>query len=260
MGSSIYAMGDIMKKCIAVLLYLFLITVFLEFDIRKLIDFKQLFLVVTGACILYLPSFEVKGQKSLDKNLIGQNALWSSIIQTFILLFIMSFNSSGIEQRFINMALSCRPLLYGFCIWVILHNEEKEETESGQLQLDRITQEELKHIEILGDKTEEEIHQEDKQSKNIIHLQEIQTTDKYNDNRKNTTNILPGIEECRQQLLQAGLTRRETEVAILVIKHMSNAEIASELYISETTVKKHVSNIFSKLNISKREQIRDLIH
>ena len=40
---------------------------------------------------------------------------------------------------------------------------------------------------------------------------------------------------------------------------MSNAEIANELYISETTVKKHMSNIFSKLDISKREQIKDII-
>ena len=70
-------------------------------------------------------------------------------------------------------------------------------------------------------------------------------TDEYN-NRNIAANILPGIEECRQQFLQAGLTRREAEVALLVIKHMSNAEIANELYISETTVKKHVSNIFFK--------------
>ena len=73
-------------------------------------------------------------------------------------------------------------------------------------------------------------------------------------------NCLPGIEECRQQFLDAGLTRRETEEAMLVINSMSNAEIAEELYISETTVKKHMSNIFAKLKISKREQIRDLLH
>lgn len=260
-----YGMGDIMKKCIAVLLYLFLVTVFLGFDIRKLIDFKQLFLVVTGTCILYLPSFEAKGQKNLDKNMIGQNALWSSIIQTFILLFIMSFNSYGIEQRFTNMALSCRPLLYGFCIWVILHNEEKEKIQSGQLKMDEITQDGLKNIGKLKEEIEEEgkiqekMQQGDKQAGNVD-LQEIQTTGQYNGNKSNITNILPGIEECRQQFLQAGLTKRESEVAILIIKHMSNAEIANELYISETTVKKHISNIFSKLNISKREQIRDIIH
>ncbi|MCI8751872.1 MAG: helix-turn-helix transcriptional regulator [Lachnospiraceae bacterium] len=110
----------------------------------------------------------------------------------------------------------------------------------------QILLEEIQKIKVLQDK--EEIQYKDIQ----------QETDEYN-NRNIAANILPGIEECRQQFLQAGLTRREAEVALLVIKHMSNAEIANELYISETTVKKHVSNIFSKLDISKREQIKDII-
>lgn len=41
---------------------------------------------------------------------------------------------------------------------------------------------------------------------------------------------------------------------------MDNAEIAEELFISETTVKKHMSNIFAKPGISKREQIRNIFH
>ena len=68
------------------------------------------------------------------------------------------------------------------------------------------------------------------------------------------------IEDCMQILLDAGLTKRETEVALLVLKCMSNAEIAEELFISETTVKKHMSNIFAKLGINKREQIRNVFH
>lgn len=240
-------MGDVMKKFIAVLLYLFLMTIFLGFDIRKLVDFKQLFLVAAGACILYLPSIEIKNMKKLDKNLIGQNALCASIIQTFMLFFVMLVNASSIDNRLFNIALSCRPLLYGFCIWIILHNEEPlEERQPEQVCIDEILLEEIQKIKVLQDK--EEIQYKDIQ----------QETDEYN-NRNIAANILPGIEECRQQFLQAGLTRREAEVALLVIKHMSNAEIANELYISETTVKKHVSNIFSKLDISKREQIKDII-
>lgn len=232
-----------MKKFIAVLLYLFLMTIFLGFDIRKLIDFKQLFLVAAGACILYLPSVGIKDKEKIDKNMIGQNALWASIIQTFMLFFVMMVNGYGIEERFSKLALSCRPLLYGFCIWVILHDDEKQEkTHVTQVYMDEVKPEKAQQIEICPEK--EEIQQK---------------TDKYNDNKNIVANTLHGIEDCQQQLLQKGLTKRETEVAILVLKHMSNAEIADELYISETTVKKHMSNIFSKLNISKREQIRDII-
>lgn len=57
-----------------------------------------------------------------------------------------------------------------------------------------------------------------------------------------------------------GLTKRELEIAGLIAEGKSNAEIAEKLYISETTVKKHVSNIFEKLGISRREELILLVH
>lgn len=56
---------------------------------------------------------------------------------------------------------------------------------------------------------------------------------------------------------ELGLTRRETEVSLLVIQGMSNGEIAQELFISETTVKKHLTNIFAKLEIGGRDELRE---
>jgi NarL family two-component system response regulator LiaR len=50
------------------------------------------------------------------------------------------------------------------------------------------------------------------------------------------------------------LTNREMEVLRLIAKGMSNSEIASELVISEHTVKGHVSNILSKLHLADRTQ------
>lgn len=50
------------------------------------------------------------------------------------------------------------------------------------------------------------------------------------------------------------LTPKELEVLILLGKGRPNKEIASELYITEFTVKKHVSQILSKLNLSDRTQ------
>ena len=48
------------------------------------------------------------------------------------------------------------------------------------------------------------------------------------------------------------LTRREVSVLQLISRGFSNQEIASELYISQTTVKSHVSSILSKLNARDR--------
>ena len=54
------------------------------------------------------------------------------------------------------------------------------------------------------------------------------------------------------QLATAGLSARELEVLNLLARSMSNREIASELFISENTVKNHVSNVLSKLEARTR--------
>lgn len=51
---------------------------------------------------------------------------------------------------------------------------------------------------------------------------------------------------------KGGLTARETTVLRLVAKGKTNKAIASDLGISEKTVARHVSNIFTKLGLSSR--------
>ena len=50
------------------------------------------------------------------------------------------------------------------------------------------------------------------------------------------------------------MTQREYEVITLIAEGMNNKDIAEKLFISEKTVKNHVSNIFRKINVCDRTQ------
>lgn len=52
-----------------------------------------------------------------------------------------------------------------------------------------------------------------------------------------------------------GLSKRETEVLTLVAEGRSNREIARELFLSEGTVKAHVSHIMNKLSVDRRTEL-----
>ena len=79
--------------------------------------------------------------------------------------------------------------------------------------------------------------------------------------RKVLTQVLESLSEKVHQLKnpQSGtlenLTDREREVVKWVVQGRTNKEIATELGISEKTVKTHLSNIFSKLKVGRRLQL-----
>lgn len=59
----------------------------------------------------------------------------------------------------------------------------------------------------------------------------------------------------RKKVTVASLSKQETTVKNLILKGKSNKEIAEELFISLSTVKTHITNIYHKLNISNRNDL-----
>ena len=76
-------------------------------------------------------------------------------------------------------------------------------------------------------------------------------------------NSLSGLTERAQQILESGhsakssvrLTRREEEVLDGVLKSLANKEIASQLNLSERTVKFHVSSLLAKFKVRSRMEL-----
>ncbi|MCU0432197.1 MAG: response regulator transcription factor [Bacteroidia bacterium] len=61
-------------------------------------------------------------------------------------------------------------------------------------------------------------------------------------------------ERNEEAIKKLGLSARETEVLELIAKGNSNAEIAAQLFLSLSTVKTHVSNLFVKMDVKSRTQ------
>lgn len=200
------------KRIMAILLYLALVSLLFGIRIELLLDFGQLLLALAGGTLLYLSGMEkddFRKWKKLDYGRFAMDVVYASLIETWILLFIMLADEEGIghgedwrpDILMQNIAWNIRPLLYGICIWIGLGSGESK----------------------IQEKKEQ----------------------------------LWTAQEAYGRFLELGLTRREAEVAVQIGRGLSNKEIAMELNISETTVKKHVSNIFEKLNVEKRQEIRE---
>jgi LuxR family maltose regulon positive regulatory protein len=72
--------------------------------------------------------------------------------------------------------------------------------------------------------------------------------------------VFPSPNHPASQPLVDPLTNRELNVLDLLAQRLSNKEIADKLFISTTTVKGHLQNIYGKLNVSKRRDAVDKAH
>jgi DNA-binding CsgD family transcriptional regulator len=66
---------------------------------------------------------------------------------------------------------------------------------------------------------------------------------------------VPSEHSIRTKLTPFGLTPRQEEIAVLVIRGLSNREIAERLFISDQTVKDHIYDVFEKLQVRRRSEL-----
>ncbi|KFB00501.1 hypothetical protein IA57_08445 [Mangrovimonas yunxiaonensis] len=59
-------------------------------------------------------------------------------------------------------------------------------------------------------------------------------------------------------MIKETLTNQEQKVLDLLLEEKTNKEIAKTLFISLSTVKTHVNNVYRKLNVQSREEAKSL--
>lgn len=69
-----------------------------------------------------------------------------------------------------------------------------------------------------------------------------------------TSKMMERLSKPQEHILHEDLTNREKEILLLISEGKSNQEIADDLFITLKTVKTHVSNILSKLDVDDRTQ------
>jgi DNA-binding NarL/FixJ family response regulator len=62
----------------------------------------------------------------------------------------------------------------------------------------------------------------------------------------------PAMLEVSEEGTDSALSARELEVLLLSARGLSNARIASALYLSEATVKRHLANVYEKMGVGSR--------
>src|SRR5580704_12542220 len=67
--------------------------------------------------------------------------------------------------------------------------------------------------------------------------------------------ILPELSGCKSLESEVDISRREREVLDLLLDNLSNKEIASKLFVTERTIKFHVSNLLSKFQVQRRADL-----
>ncbi len=72
--------------------------------------------------------------------------------------------------------------------------------------------------------------------------------------RKKVIIISPDFVFNQPALDRLGISKREFEVLELIATGLSNQEIADKLFVSVNTIKSHSSNLFQKLDVSRRTQ------
>lgn len=259
-------MKKFIVKFATVILYVLMVAYLSEFKIGLLLDWKALAAVFSGSLLFSVPVVFSTDSRSSRRDTVCKNIITAGYIATFLFLFARLNQPKGYENLLADIALNCRPLLYSLILYILLKPEkpaEEDEPVGDVTEESESTREDCEQEgSVLQEKNMKNIQKEYSQKEvlkeSAIEVKES-TAGRYESGiGQNTDKRDKTAEQIYYAFRNKGLTQREAEVARLACSGRSNKEIAEELVISETTVKKHMQHIFEKLEIGSREELRNM--
>lgn len=263
-------MKKFIVKFATVILYVLMVAYLSGFKIGLLLDWKALAAVFSGSLLFSIPAVFNTDSRSSWRDTVCKNIVAAGYIATFLFLFARLNQPKGYENLLADIALNCRPLLYSLILYILLKPEKPSEEDELAGDLTEKSESTRENCETEGSDLQETEHmgnmkniQKESAQKGVLKESAIAVkesaaggyesgTGQNADKRDKTA------EQIYYAFRNKGLTQREAEVARLACSGRSNKEIAEELVISETTVKKHMQHIFEKLEIGSREELRNM--
>jgi DNA-binding CsgD family transcriptional regulator len=204
-----------------IMLGLYILTLFwiVDFQIKQLFHLKSFVAVVFGSIFLSVSKYK----KGILFDEFLDICKWHFIITGFLVTFLINITQSGFsnsgENPIFIIALSFRPLFYSMIFYLLFIQISSVKFKNADENLDA----------------------------NVDNPVKILSNDYISD------------ELLLKLKIEYNLTKRESEIVDMLLLEINNSEISEKMIITESTVKKHISNIYKKCSISNRDQLRILI-
>lgn len=219
----------ILRTCILLVLVT-IASYFAGLSISELFSPVYFGLFVVGTAALVLVEYTRQRKKQEILSYTKEQVIWLSFLISFFAVFVRLMKPVYGEEIRRDILLCMRPVFYGLCIRIILNGLEDKPTEVSALEAEK----------------EEEGGE----------LQETPKKESQHDTgKRRELSEKERAEFIKGYFRDNGLSKREMEVAMFLLRHYSNQEIAEELFLTENTVKKHNANLYKKLGINNREQL-----
>lgn len=211
------------QKLLGIGVFIIFAVIIMGFDQNRLIDSRSLAAVLSGTAILTLSQLY---KKIIVRQIIvfaRWNAFFSGLLIT-LLTFLTRITDPEMLSRGGSSMVAFVPVIYGSVLFLI--------------------------FDWFSDQSF------------IVH----ENTNKYTSHDANDANVttemtqapMLSIQQATEVLTVHGFSPREVHVALKIIDNCTNKSIATQLYISEATVKKHIQNMFRKCGAEDRAAFIDL--